>query len=227
MSRYLITQTLISSWNYMMSCYEGAEEQAYADFLSTLNREHKDTTQEMLNGIEFESLVYSIANGTFRLLEYPTGETVTAMGDTALFEKPEYPKWYSGARTVAERIMGAPVQVKEYRGITIPHYGDLLLYGVLDALKAGTIYDVKFSNKSFGSAELAGKYLDSPQHPAYLYLVPEARNFVYLVSDGEDLYTEEYTRENSRPFGEIAREFLESLDAMNLLGVYREKWEAK
>lgn len=227
MSQYLITQSLVSAWNYMHECREECQEEAYADFLNTLNRIPKETTREMQNGIDFENLVYSIANGTFRLLEYPADETMRIRGDTILSEKPRYPKWYNGAMAVADRIMGAPVQVKAYRGITVPHYGDLLLYGVLDALRAGTIYDVKFSNKSFGSAELAGKYLNSPQHPAYLYLIPEARNFIYLVSDGEDLYTEEYTRENTRPFEDIAGEFLASLDAMNLLGVYREKWAAR
>lgn len=216
MSRYLITQSLLSSWNHMMTCREEVEEEAYADFLSALNREHKDPTPEMQNGIDFENLVYSIADGTF-----PARESPSAGGEE------EHPRWYNGAKAVADCIRGAPVQVKAYRGITVPHYGDLLVYGVLDALRAGTIYDVKFSNKPFGSAELAGKYLDSPQHPAYLYLIQEARNFIYLVSDGEDLYAEEYTRKNTRPFGEIAREFLESLDAMNLLGIYREKWEAK
>lgn len=104
---------------------------------------------------------------------------------------------------------------------------DLLLYGILDALKAGTIYDVKFSNKSFGSAELAGKYLDSPQHSAYFYLIPEAHTFKYLVSDGEDLYTETYTRDATIPFPELAKMFLTSLDAMRLLDVYKEHWKSK
>lgn len=203
--RYLITQSLISSWNYLHSCREECEEEAYADFLATLNREPKEATKAMQNGIDFENLVYSIAAG--RVLD-------------------ESVKWFYGASAVATYIKGTPVQVKAQRELTI---GDttILAYGILDALKAGTIYDVKFSNKSFGSADLAGKYLDSPQHPAYLYMVPESSRFVYLVSDGNDLYTEEYTRKNTRPFEDIVKEFLESLKAMNLLDVYKAKWESK
>lgn len=223
---YLITQSLISSWNYMMSCREECQEEAYADFLNTLNRIPKETTPEMQNGIDFENLVYSIANGTFQPWKVPTGETARAMGDTVIFEKTEYPKWYEGANAVATLIKGAPVQVKAQRELTIGSM-ELLVYGIMDALKAGIIYDVKFSNKGFGSAELAGKYLDSPQHPAYFYIEPEAREFQYLVSDGVDLYAETYTRANSRPFKEIAEEFLASLDAMNLLSIYKEKWAAK
>lgn len=226
MGKLLITQSLISSWNYLHNCYDGCEEDAYNEFLDTLNRVPKETTPEMQNGIDFENLVYSIAGGTFHLTKVPTGETARAMGDTVIFEKTEYPKWFNGANAVATVIRGAQTQVKAQRELTI---GDteLLVYGILDALKAGSIYDVKFSNKGFSSADLAGKYLDSPQHPAYFFIVPEAYDFTYLVSDGEDLYTERYTRKEARPFPEIAKEFLDSLAAMKLLDVYKEKWAVK
>lgn len=222
---YRITQTLIGAWNYMHVCREDARDEAYNDFLDTLNRVRKPPTPEMQNGIDFENLVYSIANGTFHPRKVPIGETSRAMGDTVIFEKIELPKWHDGANAVATVLTGAPTQIKVQRGLTLGSM-NLLVYGILDALKAGTIYDVKFSNKSFGSAELAGKYLNSPQHPTYFYLVPEATRFQYLVSDGDDLYTETYTRGNSVPFERIAKEFLESLDAMGLMDVYKEKWVA-
>lgn len=224
--RYLLTQSLIGSWLYAMSSREECQEEAYADFLNTLNRIPKETTPEMQNGIEFENLVYSIANGTFQPQKVPTGETARAMGDTVIFEKTEYPKWYEGANAVATLIKGAPVQVKAQRELTIGSM-ELLVYGIMDALKAGIIYDVKFSNKGFGSAELAGKYFDSPQHPAYFFIEPEAREFVYVVSDGTDIYTEHYTPKTSRAFPQIAQEFLAFLDAAKLTDVYREKWETK
>lgn len=223
--RYLITQSLISSWNYMMTCREECQEEAYSDFLDTLNRVRKESTPAMQNGIDFENLVYSIANGTFQPRKVPTGKSARAMGDTVTFETTEYPKWYEGANAVATQIKGAQTQVKAYRELTIGET-TLLVYGIMDALKAGVIYDVKFSNKSFGSADLAGKYLDSPQHPAYFYLTPEAREFRYLVSDGTDLYTETYRPENCRPFPEIASEFIGSLETLKLLETYKEKWAA-
>ena len=33
MARYLITQSLLSSWNYTFNCFEGYEEEAQAEFL--------------------------------------------------------------------------------------------------------------------------------------------------------------------------------------------------
>lgn len=201
---YLITQSLIGAWNYMHTCCEERREKAYKEFLDTLNRVQRKTTKEMQNGIDFENEVYKQSAGIARSA---------------------HPKWENGIRAVATVLTGAPVQIKARRGLTLGST-ELLVYGVLDALKAGTIYDVKFSNKSFASAELAGKYLNSPQHPTYFFLVPEATRFQYLVSDGEDLYTETYTRANSVPFEELAKEFLEALEALGLMGVYKEKWVA-
>lgn len=203
--KYLITQTLISAWNYMFSCRDECQEDAYNEFLDTLNKIRKETTPEMQNGIDFETQVYRVAAGLPR---------------TA------HPEWEHGINAVATLLKGAPVQVRGERGLVVGST-ELIVYGVMDALKAGTIYDVKFSNKSFNSAELAGKYLDSPQHPTYFYIEPEAREFQYLVSDGVDLYTETYTCKNSRPFEEIVKEFLDSIESMNLLELYKEKWVAR
>lgn len=205
MERYLITQSLLSSWAYTFNCAEGYEEDAAAEFLNTINHIPKETTPEMQNGINFENEVYRAAAGGPRM---------------------PYEKWESGIQKVAAIIRGAPVQVKASREIEVCGMR-FLVYGILDALKAGTIYDVKFLNKSMGSVDLAGKYLESPQHPAYFYIVPEAMDFKYLVSDGVDLYIETYLRDQTRNIAEFIAEFIPSIDAMGLLSVYKEKWLAK
>ena len=64
---------------------------------------------------------------------------------------------------------------------------EFVLYGRLDTLKAGTIYDIKFS----GSYD-KGKYVDSTQHPTYMELIPEADQFTYVVSNGQNVWTETY-----------------------------------
>lgn len=205
MERLLITQTLLSSWGYMYTCHESMTDKAHEDFLRTLNREKKATTEAMQNGIDFENEVYKEAAGA---------------------ERKPHPKWEKGIKAIAEIIKGAPVQIKVSRELDIGKHR-LLIYGILDALQAGTIYDVKFTNKSFSSTELAGKYFDSPQHPAYLYMVPEAYCFTYLVSDGEDLYAETYTRKNSCAIEEIVKAFLDDLERADLMRIYAEKWIAK
>lgn len=205
MARYLMTQSLLASWGYMFSCWEEGQEQAKEDFIRTLNRELTPVSEAMADGNAFETEVYAAAQGR---------------------QRAPHPKWENGIQTVASVIKGAPSQVRVQREIEVLGY-TFLLYGVLDALQAGVIFDVKYKSKSFGSLDLAGSYLESPQHPAYLYLVPEAYEFQYLVSDGVDLYKEVYTRENTRSIGDIIAEFITSIEAMGLLGTYLDKWVAK
>ena len=203
--RYLLTQTLISSWLYQFNCGDEQEEEARADFLRTLRKEPKETTEAMQNGIDFENEVYKIVHDVPRS---------------------PHAKWEGGIQAVATVLRGAQTQVRASRGLELA--GDeYLVYGVLDAIRAGVIFDVKFSNKTFGSTELAGKYLDSPQHPAYFWIVPEAYEFRYLGSDGFDLYVETYRPEDCRPFGKIAAEFIESLRADGLYNIYTEFWKAR
>lgn len=208
MDRFLITQSLLSAWLYTFNCKEGAEEEAMAEFRNTLERVPKETTEAMQNGIKFENACYRAAAG----------------------EAPAKGRWEPGVRAVAEIIRGALVQVRFSRELELDGM-TFLVYGILDALKAGVIYDVKFLNKSMGGSEngvyLPGKYLESPQHPAYFYLVPEALEFRYLVSDGSDLYVETYRREDSPFIGDVIRQFIDSITAMGLLKVYRAHWLAK
>ena len=204
MAKYLITQSLLSAWGYMFDCQEGAEEEAKVDFLATLDRQKKEPTQAMLNGLSFEDQVYAQAHGLPRA---------------------PHEQWERGIRKVAEIIGNAPVQVKAKREIEVCGM-TFLVYGILDALQAGIIYDVKFRNKSLGSDDIYGKYLSSPQHPAYFYIVPEATEFQYLVSDGDDVYKETYTRENTRFIGDIIREFVASMESMGLMERYKQNWVA-
>lgn len=200
--KYLITQSLVSSWNYLMDCHESCEDEAYESFLRTLNREQTETTPAMQNGIDFENEIYATI----------AGQTV-----------PHREEWKTAVELIADRLKHATTQVKASKDILVGET-ELLLYGVFDALWAGQIFDIKYSNKSFGSIYLPGKYLSSPQHPAYFCLCPEARRFTYIVSDGTDIYEESYTPEHTIPFTEIAYDFLNWLDGADLLETYKEKW---
>ena len=205
MERYLMTQSLLSAFAYQFDCFEGSEEEAHAEFLRTLRREAGVQTEAMLNGISFETGVYLAAAG--------------------LPDNPN-PKWINGTRAVADIIRGAQVQVKVSREIKVDGM-TFLLYGILDALKSGVIYDVKFTASSLGSKDVYGKYLDSAQHPAYMYLVPEAREFTYLLSDGDDVYIETYQRKDVRPISEFIHEFIDSITRQGLMDLYKEKWLAQ
>lgn len=123
-------------------------------------------------------------------------------------------------------------QVKLSKNITT-ETGDYVLYGRLDCLKAGTIYDYKYTD-SYD----VGKFYGSYQTLIYFELCPEANDFEYLVCnnykegkslDELNLYHENYTRNSLKEIN-IAREidnFISWLDTNKLLDLYHEKWESK
>ena len=197
-----ITKTLIESWQYTFDCAEGYEDEAMEDFLATLKREPKEPTEAMINGTNFENQCYALANDPQAIPE----------------------KWVNGTRKVAEIIRYGQFQVPVSCDLTIAGR-DIWLYGICDVVKAGTIFEVKFRNKSLGSTDVYGKYLDCSQHSIYLRALPEASRFIYLVSDGDDLYTEEYHRSNSKPVEYYVLNFLSWLQSSpELMKIYEERW---
>ena len=209
MPRYKITKSLIESWYYVQDCWEGQEESAMDSFLHSLRCEEEELTEEqqknIQNGFDFERMVTEMATGTF-----------VQDGDTRRGS-------YFAASQFADLVRGAQFQVRIAKPITVRGI-DFEIHGVLDALREGTIFDIKFKNKSFGSLDLPGNYLDSAQHPFYFYLVPEARRFLYLVSDGSDIYIEQYTPEESRDAYDVIAEFVDFLQSSNLMETYKEHW---
>lgn len=204
--RYLITHTLLGAWQYAMSedPYADAttERDPMEDFMKVLRREPREATEAMQNGLDFEALCYRLARGI--------NET-TNKDD----------KWYDAASQIAETIRGGAIQYKAKTTLTVSGT-ELLLFGVLDVLKAGTIYDIKFT-KNYDR----GKFFDSTQHPAYFELVPEAREFTYLVSNGSAVFTETYRREETRSIVPTIADFFSWLDAAGLMWYYQQKWWAQ
>lgn len=204
MPRYLMTHSLLSSWLYCQK-ENPYEDQTNArdpiqDFLTTLNREKAETAEAMRKGIDFEDLVVQIVN------------------DVGF--QPVSPTWYDAASQVANIITGSQLQHKARREITV---GDknLVLYGRLDALCAGVVYDIKFS----GSYD-KGKFFTSTQHPVYMELIPEAYEFQYLVSNGTYVWTETYRRDETPSVYPIIQNFFSWLKAQGLMKIYEEKWLA-
>lgn len=220
-----VTQSLLSSWNYVYNCWEGGEAEARESFLKMLRGEPEELTpeqqQNIQNGKDFEQLVTDIATGRFIPEFYDQGSIEPNTGE--VMGKNKYPKWHRGAYELAQLLKGAQFQVRIHKPITV-NGTEFMIHGVLDALKEGTIYDIKFKNKSFGSTDIPGGYFDSPQHPFYFYLVPEARKFVYLVSDGTDIFLEQYLPKESAKPEALISEFVEYLENQNLMDVYREHW---
>ena len=203
MARYLMTHSLLSSWLYAMksSPYEDltSEKDPLAEFMRVLRREPTETTEAMRNGLAFEDMVTRIASGEDEDTEH---------------------KWYLAACKAAKVVRGGIYQYKAKTEIEVSGI-KVLLYGRIDFLKAGRVIDTKFS-KGYER----GKYFDSTQHPVYLQLVPEAEEFVYLISNGTDVWTETYRREETQDIEPIISAFFMFLETNGLMDKYKKHWLA-
>lgn len=180
--------------------YVYKKEDGYEDFLSTLKREKKPPTQAMLDGRRFEGLVNSALDGN------PIPEDI---------------EWYQPVMQLSKYLAGSQQQVEIRRVVEIDGV-QFQLHGILDFLRSGIIFDTKFS-KTYK----VGKYLDSPQHPMYFALVPEAYEFQYLISDGTYLYREVYRPGDTDPIEKEIRLFMRYLEQRDLIDIFVEKWIAE
>lgn len=222
MARYLMTHSLLSSWLYAMkdNPYENetTNRDPFEEFMQTLRRESTPTAESKQKGIDFEDLVTRLVNGEVNSVS----KAESADGQQRILDASPLSehKWYQAASKVAGVVRGGQLQYRARKVITVSGI-TVLLYGRLDALKAGVVYDVKFS----GNYEV-GKYFSSTQHPTYLALVPEAREFTYLVSNGTAVWRETYRRDETADICPIIADFFDWLRAYDLMNLYKQMWSA-
>ena len=194
--RLRITQSLLSSFDWVFRKDDG-----YDSFLKALNREKEPPTEAMLDGIRFENVLNSVL----------LGEQI-----------PDDHEWKFPITEMAEELRGAQQQVVLFSETEVDGQ-PFLLHGVLDYLREGHIWDCKFS-KRYGSNGKVNKYLTSPQTPMYFALVPEARDFTYIISDGKYVYREKYPRDTILPIEPEIRQFMRFCKEHGLWKIYEEKW---
>lgn len=191
-SKVRITQSLLSAWEWSFKTDDG-----WDDFIAALNREKKQPTQAMLDGIRFENCLNNVLKG----------EPIHQDNE-----------WYNVLVEMSCELQGAQQQVSLFQDCEVDGQ-PFLLHGVLDYLREGHIWDCKFS-KTYH----LNKYLTSPQTPMYLSLVPEARDFTYIISDGKYVYREKYPRDIVPPIEPTINNFMQFLKKHGLWDVYCEKW---
>lgn len=131
-----------------------------------------------------------------------------------------------------------------YQVVVSKEHGDYLLYGKVDCLKGGIIYDYKYT-KNYD----VGKFFNNHQTLMYLEMVPEANKMVYLITNKfevedyadidymdtdridytvGDIFREEYTKDMfPETIDSVLHKFEQWLKAYNLFDLYTEKWKCK
>ena len=191
-SKTRITQTLLSSFEWAFKKDDG-----YEDFLRTLRREKSPPTKAMLDGIRYENCLNNVLNGA---------------------KIQEDHEWYHVITEMAGELWGSQQQVTLFSEIEVDDQ-IFLLHGVLDYLRAGHIWDCKFS-KTYH----LNKYLGAPQTSMYMELIPEALDFTYIVSDGKYVYRERYPRCIVPPIDGYIKNFMNFCKKHDLWEIYEEKW---
>lgn len=189
-----ITKSLLDSWLWAFKRDDG-----WDDFLSVLHREKKPPTQAMLDGTRFENVLNNVLNG----------EAIPADHE-----------WVSVIAEMSKDLYGAQQQVTLFQDCEV-NGQQFLLHGVLDYLRAGRIWDCKFTKNYH-----LNKYFweETSQTAMYLALVPEARDFTYIISDGKYVYRERYQRDIVPPIEPTINNFMQYLKKHGLWDVYCEKW---
>lgn len=167
MTRYLITPTLLNSFQYYIQDEYKSPADSRADFLKTLSREKFEPNENMIKGIKFEEAVNYYCKLNYSL------DSIEDEGYNKI------------ACEIAKIVKEGIWQQSCKKDLRVGNQ-EFLLYGKCDVIKRDTIYDIKFTS----NYEL-GKFIDSSQHLIYLYCL-DLPKFQYLISDGKDYWREDY-----------------------------------
>lgn len=201
-SSYLITPSLLNAWAFIEQSVEYVRESEN----DTISYEDKCEDAKKRAYADFLNVLHRIPT--------PTNE---AMQRGIEFED----ETYKGNTCFSEIVKGGAWQIvgtayEKIDGI------DFVLYGRLDVLKGGTIYDIKRVNQW-----KLGKYKQSHQHAFYMHLFKDCSEFKYLIYDGVKGRVERYDRSECEDILNVISDFITFLKNNDLLDIYKEKWRSK
>lgn len=199
---FLITPSLLNSWLYIWESQNLVKENekdliSLEDKKSEAQEKAKKDFIKVLNREQIEPNEYMIAGNEF--------------------EK----QCYEGKTCISPIIKNGQFQIVGKKLVKIDNI-NFLMYGRLDVLKGGVIYDIKRVWKYN-----VQKYKWSAQHGFYLDLFSRANVFKYLIFDGNNLHIETYYRDEYTPTEELIKEFITWLKENDLFEVYKKKWKSK
>lgn len=201
-SLLLITPSLLNSWGYIYYCgeyvFESENDNICLEDKITLKQEQ--AYQDFL-----------------KVLNREKTETTPAMQRGIDFEN----DCYTNKNNVCYDIVhNGAFQLVGKKEVNIDNL-DFLMYGRLDVLKGGVIYDIKRVSKYN-----VKKYSHSYQHRFYLDLFDSAYKFTYLIYDGVKLHMEDYYREQCEDTKEVIKQFIKFLKSKDLFNLYVNKWRS-
>ena len=198
----LVTPSLLNSWLYIWLSRDNVKESAN----DAICLEDK---QDLAMQQAYDELL-----GTLRREQTPPNEN--------MLRGIQYEDdCYKGLTDASPIIKGGAFQIVGKKDVVVDNVAGLM-YGRLDVLKNGIIYDIKRVTRY-----ATQKYLHSAQHGFYLDLFPNASQFTYLAFDGNKLHQETYYRGQYKPTEAILSDFIQWLRENNLWDIYASLWASK
>lgn len=197
---YLITPSLLNAWGWIWECEKNVKT-AESD---TVCFEDKVSIAKEKAFDDFIKALYREKT-----------EQNTYMLEGIRFED----ETYKGNTCFSETVKNGAFQIVGKKEVKVDGM-NFLMYGRLDVLKGGTIFDIKRVWKYS-----LPKYNNSYQHGFYLDLFGNAKKFTYLIWDGYKPHKETYFRDETKRTTEVIHLFIKWLKENGLLGVYKEKWK--
>lgn len=218
MNTYLITPTLIQSWQYWYSYDGDNEEEVKSSFLTTLRREKTPTSEAMQKGINFENDIQAVCKKEYQFYDY----SYKLEKNLEVIDK--YEECIS---SIADILNTGMWQIALQKEIQIADT-NFLLYGKADVIKEDTIFDIKYTTNA-NNYDL-GKYSDSIQHLLYMFCA-ELNIFQYIISDGKSYWLEYYNLSNAQIYSALSEKisnfysFLQN--NQEFLKIFQEKWQTQ
>ena len=198
----MVTPSLLNSWLYIWLSRDNVKESA-----------NDAICLEDKQDLEMQK-AYDEFLGTLRREQKPPNEN--------MLRGIQYEEdCYKGLTDASPIIKGGAFQIVGKKNVVVDNV-PFLMYGRLDVLKNGIIYDIKRVTRY-----ATQKYLHSAQHGFYLDLFQDANQFTYLAFDGNKLHQETYYRGQYKPTEAILSDFIQWLRENNLWDVYAILWSSK
>tara|TARA_R110000787_G_C13409210_1_gene444038 strand:- start:505 stop:1158 length:654 start_codon:yes stop_codon:yes gene_type:complete len=178
MIKYLITPSLINSFEYYIGDEWKTPEDSRADFLKTLSRERFKPNEAMQKGIDFEDDINKVCQNKYLFYDFGCKDE----NEKGLEKILQYEEIISN---IAKIVKNGLWQESCKKDMNFGNF-DIILYGRCDVIKADTIYDIKYT----GNYDI-GKFQNSIQHLIYMYCL-DLPKFAYLISNGKDWWREDY-----------------------------------
>lgn len=172
--KYLITSSLLDSYDWLKSCPKNFKEKAIDDFFALLKREHRPTTEACQRGIDFERFICENCNSMndeqFKVFATNRYKAMNVIGyDLELAS-------YVSSK-VASLCRNGKQQVAVKRDLKIGD-DEYHLFGYADIVFPDKIIDIKTT----GSYTEGYHYVKRSQHYLYSYCLG-INTFEYLVAD--------------------------------------------